>query len=509
MSLYGRFLAGVFPSYAVRRIKALSVQNSYDAEKASRTFRRKKETRGPNLSTMNAHKTLREVVREMEQNNDLIVGALDVMVANIVGGGCFPEPMILDSEGVPNVEINDQVARLWERWAERPEVTWEWDEASAQRLMCRTWFRDGEVFARHHKGPRNNLTHGSEIPYSYEMMEPDLLVTDERILKSGGNIIEGVELSGWRRPIAYHFYKQHPADNTDPSEITLRQGTVRVPADSVTHLKLANRIGQVRGITKFSSVIKRLNDVGEIDETERVAARVAAAFAAVIVKGDPQLYEELNSETGQRELSLNPGMIFDDLMPGESVQSIGSNRPNNELIPFRASQLRAGAGGIGISYSSWSKDYSGTYSSQRQELVEQHRMYTPVWAYFIKRFERVKYKNFIDAAILSGQLKLPSGIDEETLYDAIYTQPVIPWIQPQQEAAGWKTLYEMGAESKAGIIRMRGKNPREIEKQRALEDETNGTEELVPGEEDPNAGSVPDEGGDKNLRRNRLGGVSI
>ena len=507
MAFYSKFLAGTFPSYAMKRLRAIQVTNAYDAAKPGRTFKGKRETRGPNASTATAHRPLRETVREMEQNNDLITGALDVVVANIVGGGQAPEPMVMNSDGTPNVEVNDLIAKLWSDWSTAPEVTGELDEASAQRLTCRTLFRDGEVLARHHKGPRQNLTHGSKIPYSYELAEADMLVTDGTQIKSGNRIVEGVELSAWRRPIAYHFYKEHPNDAVELNN-RANTGTVRVIADRVTHLKLVTRIGQVRGITKFSSVIKRLNDVGEIDETERVAARVAAAFAAVIVKGDPQLYEESGTDSGHRELSLNPGMIFDDLNAGEDVRSIGSNRPNNELIPFRASQLRAGAGGIGISYSSWSKDYNGSYSSQRQELVEQHRLYTPLWAYFVQRFEVIKYKNFIDAARLSGLLQFPANIDIDSIYDAIYTQPVIPWIQPNQEATGWNTLYEMGAESLAGIIRMRGKNPRDIEKQRALENEANSTTKVVPGEDDPDVSGQPaSQGGNQNLRGNRLGSV--
>ena len=46
-------------------------------------------------------------------------------------------------------------------------------------------------------------------------------------------------------------------------------------------------------------------------------------------------------------------------------------RPNPNLITFRNGQLRAFAAGISASYSSVSRNYDGTYSSQRQELVEQ------------------------------------------------------------------------------------------------------------------------------------------
>lgn len=484
MGWYARFLAGTVPSYYLRRSRALTHVNVYDAEKASRTHQRKTETRGPNASTRNAHKVLRDVVREMEQNNDLISGALDVLVANVVGPGLEPEPMVRNKDGSLNDEVNEQIGEAYRIWSKRPEVTWEYDEGTAQRLTARTWLRDGECLIQHILGPMNTLQHGSNsVPYSYELIEPDLLVVDR--LNRTDRVVEGVELNAWRRPVAYHLYKEHQNDILTGSMPS--RDSKRVPAEFISHLKLTNRINQVRGITKFHNVIKRINDVNEIDETERVAARVAAAFAAVIVKGDPQLYDSsLQDDNNDRLMELQPGMIFDDLEQGEKVESIGSNRPNNELIPFRASQLRAGAGGIGISYSSWSKDYNGTYSSQRQELVEQHRLYTPPWAYFVCKSERPKYQNVVNAMRLTGALRIPSSVRQDTLFDALWTQPAVAWIDPLKEAKGWQVWHEMGAESLSGVIRARGKNPRDIRKQRKLEDEENEGKVV----EDPGEGRV-------------------
>ena len=67
---------------------------------------------------------------------------------------------------------------------------------------------------------------------------------------------------------------------------------------------------------------------------------------------------------------MAPGMIFDSLLPGESVEILDANRPNSALIDFRSAMLKMVAAGAGSSYSSIARDYDGTYSSQRQELVE-------------------------------------------------------------------------------------------------------------------------------------------
>jgi capsid protein len=54
-------------------------------------------------------------------------------------------------------------------------VTWQHDWASAQRLLARSWFRDGDVFAQLVQGNVSNIDHGTTIPLSLEMIEADLV----------------------------------------------------------------------------------------------------------------------------------------------------------------------------------------------------------------------------------------------------------------------------------------------------------------------------------------------
>ncbi|MFP1462800.1 phage portal protein [Escherichia coli] len=49
---------------------------------------------------------------------------------------------------------------------------------------------------------------------------------------------------------------------------------------------------------------------------------------------------------------------------------VKSDRPNPNLETFRNGQLRAVAAGSRLSFSSAARNYNGTYSAQRQELVE-------------------------------------------------------------------------------------------------------------------------------------------
>jgi lambda family phage portal protein len=313
------------------------------------------------------------------------------------------------------------------------------------------------------------------IPYSLEAIEPDFVPVDLNDL--GRNLVQGVQLNAWGQPTEYRVYKRHPGDE---SAAVAMMDTKGIPASRMIHVKLVKQLHQVRGVSVFAPVINRFDDIKEIDESERIAARVAAAMAAFIKKGTPDFYEAskhpVDPATGERVLrsmEMVPGMIFDDLMPGEEIGSINSNRPNNALIPFRDSQLRSAAAGVGAGYSSISKNYDGTYSAQRQELVEQYGHYRAVSAYLVFRFCQPVWDGFIDAVLLSGAAEA-RGIDMSTVYDASHTVPPMPWIDPVKEVTAAKLAEEQGYTSRPRIIRQRGDNPdqinREIQRDRSEKD---------------------------------------
>jgi len=485
MVSYSKLLAMVAPEYAMRRVQALRVTAAYESAKPGRTHKVKRESRGANAASTESGDSLRQQGRYLEQNNDIAKGALDILVNRTVGMGIIPEFMVEKKNGDLYDEVNEQLAELYEDWTRRSEVTWRDDETSAQRLGARTFFRDGEVFAQHLIGPTRGLTHGTEVPYSYELIEPDMLPMHNH--NESKRIVSSIEMNGWGRPVRYHVLKTQPESIARVGRLVPSSDETRAIASArMSHLSIRNRIRQVRGVSVFASVLKRLSDIDEIDETERVAARIAAAVALIITKGDPSLYQAPDPDdenANQRELDINPGTIVDDLLPGEDVKSFVSNRPNNQLIPFKESQFKSAAAGLGVGASSLGKNYNGNYSSQRQELVEQHDHYGVMWKYIVERMERDKVENFVRAAMMMRNgVVLPDDANAASLYRIHFSRPAMPWIQPLQEAKAWATLTENKFESTSGIIRSRGASPRQVRKQ--IEREERQSQEPKTNEED-------------------------
>lgn len=319
-----------------------------------------------------------------------------------------------------------------------------------------------------------------------ELIEPDYLPLDLDDISRG--IVQGVEKNAWGRPRAYHFYKEHPGD--PHTFLQFRADTKRISADNVLHLKMADRIKQTRGVSVFAAVLTRLDDLKEYEEAERTAAKVAASMCAFIRKSlDGEMGKLKADQVGNRTMRFKPGMVFDNLLPGEEIATIDSKRPNQGLEGFRQGQLRAVAGGTSTGYSSIAKDYNGTYSAQRQELVEQSINYMTLREYFIERFVRPIWEDFVTYALVAGVVRPPAGVNEATLLDAEFRGPSLPWIDPVKEITAEEKAVQAGFKSRSQVIRERGGNPddifEQIRREREEEAEAGVTFTSNPGSSKP------------------------
>ena len=411
-----------------------------------------------------AGERLRRFARHLDQNHDISHGALDRLVQFTVGStGIAIEPVPKNRKGDIHRDFADRLLELWNDWTEWPEVTFEHDWAGVQRLLARSLFRDGEVFVQVIAGDRKFLDHGTRIPLSLELIEADQVPLDFNDPARG--ITQGIERDAWGRPRAYYVYKTHPGALYGASAASSFVGDMkRIPTENILHLKLTDRIKQARGVTRFASVIRRLNDVKQYEDDERIAANIAARMTAFIKKTLPDLAPP-DTIDAPRQFELSPGMIFDDLRPGEDVGLIDTKRPNPQVEDFRKGQLRAAAAGFGVSYSSLARDYNGTYSSQRQELVEQQGDYDGNSALFIGQLVRPVWQRAVEVAIISGVIAIPKDLQELTASRAEYQAQAMPWIDPLREYQSLGEAINARLLSPQQAIRERGGNPAEVIRQ--------------------------------------------
>ena len=413
-----------------------------------------------------AGERLRRNARHLDQNHDITRGAFDKLCQFVIGpSGIAIEPLPRGRDGKIHSAFAETLIEEFARWSEWPEVTWEHDWIATQLLLGRSLFRDGEVLVQLISGDYSGLDHGTNVPFSLELIEADQLPLDYNDPSKG--ITQGVERDAWGRPRAFHIYKTHPGAMFGFSTTGMSGSLKRIPSENLLHLKLTDRIRQARGVTQTASVLRRLNEIKNYEDSERIAAEMAASMTGYIKRLVPDLFdnEATYKPTEKRTFDFVPGMMFDDLQPGEDVGLIDSKRPNPQVENFRRGQLRAAAPGFRVGYSSLARDYDGSYSSQRQELVEQQPLYEMMSALFIGQFVRPVWQRFVETAVLSKSILVPSDVDPLTLSRASYAPPVMPWIDPLKEMKSYVEGVDNRFMSPQQVIRSRRGNPNEVLRQ--------------------------------------------
>lgn len=443
-------------------------QRAYEAASNSQYWPKRGDLKSGNAVMDQARTSIRSWARFLDENHDIAVGVLDDLVKKIIGCGIQIEPMVKGVNGKPAKRINDQLRTLWADWTQSmPESTRTMPWPTVEAMACRSWLRDGEFLVQHLESGAP-IRHRSRVPYSIELIESDYLPFDlsRDSAAEQNRVVHGVELTDWREPVAYWLYREHPGDTgmigSQTAALQQLRDFKRVSADFMTHVKFTRRFGQVRGVSVFHSVLRRLEDIKEYEESERVAARVAAAFCAVIKRnGD---FTSASAVDGSRIMEMNPGMIFDNLMPGEDVSTIGSDRPNTNLENFRNSQIRAIASGTGTSYSGVSRNYNGTYSAQRQELVESWVGYELMREYLYGVFYRPIWQRFVRMAVAAGLVPM-QGADMASMFAVDMVGPAMPWIDPSKEVSASADAVAAGFKSRHMVIRENQYDPTIVDEQ--------------------------------------------
>lgn len=465
MNMLDKVIAALSPSWASQRAKSRYTIQAYEAATPSRIHKARREGRDANQLTQMGGKSLREQARWLDSNHDLVIGILDKIEERVVGSkGIIVEPQPLSLTGQIHDDLAKQIRTAWSEWSIRPEVTGQFTRPMLERLLVRTWIRDGEVFAQLVRGNQKGLDKQAGIPFWLEALEPDFVPI--HLDDTSKNIRQGIQLNHWGRPQSYFVYKSLLTTGQQMGDLK------SILTENMLHLKYVRRLHQIRGNSLFSGILTRLSALKDYEDAELTAARIAASLGMYIKKGDAGTYDD-GSDEGDRSLDIVPGIIFDGLKPGEDVGMIKSDRPNQNLENFRNGQLRAVAAGSRGSYSSIARDYNGTYSAQRQELVESFEGYYILQDTFCGSVSRPVYRQWLNMAITSGVIVVPPDIDPDSLYNATYSGPVMPWIDPLKESNAWKTQIRGGAASESDWVRARGGNPAEVKRRRKAEIDEN------------------------------------
>jgi lambda family phage portal protein len=393
---------------------------------------------------------------------DNIVGPagiqLQMQVARLRGGG-------LDEAANTGVET------AWRRWCRRESC----DVAGLLSFRDYEWLTamssidTGETLIRL---VRRAFGAGNRIPLALEMIEADQLDLNYAgpLLAADNRWRLGIEIDRWGRPQRYAIATHHPGDILTSGSNPAPRRVELVPAEDVIHVYWPTRTGQTRGMPVVAPILADAHQQNGYEEAATVRARAAASQMGFITNGDGELTGD-GVQDNQRVTDFEPG-VFKYLAPGESVTIPQMNAPDSQLEMFVRQKGRRQAAGTGVSYASLTRDASqASYSSQRQEYLQDQDAWSVLQAQLIERLHDRVFREWLPLAVLAGAVRINDfEIRPDRYLDAAQWQPRgWAWVDPRKEADANVISEQAGYTSKIRICAGLGTTYEQVLKDKAAE----------------------------------------
>jgi len=430
---------GLFsPAAAMRYMSGRTALLSYAAARRSGSNGRwRPRDLHPDLQSARDRKLVQARARELVHSNPNVGGAIRKICNNVVFTGMWPQAQLRDASGRRDHAVNTAAENQYRAWADAVDMV------ELQQLAVRHLWQDGGFLL--HTYPDTVLYEQGLVPLGIELLDLDRL--DRSVhgqLPSGNTALWGCEFDPHGRPAAYHVRMDNPL-------IAMRAmgETVRLDARWCRMVMVRDQIGQTQPMSWLATVIMTMHDFDEYQTSERIAARLAAAFGVfVIPPKDDTCGNALNGNplTGG---SSTDGQLFsgghfiesgriDQLPPGYEVQIAEHNRPGNAYEPYTRTTLRSASAGIGMSAEAFSNDYSdASYSSVRQAVLEERR------GYMVQQDTLVR-KVLHHVWLQWCQLRHVFGLGAEPALPCRWQRPGWQWVDPAKDAKAAETRLALG-----------------------------------------------------------------
>jgi len=402
---------------------------------------------------------VRTRARDLAQNNDLAKAYLRAMKKNVVGSSGFALQVkamdYFNGKLAPDKADNDYLERSFYEWM-KPEtatVTGKLSFRKVQELVIETVARDGEIFIHLMRGERIN-----QFGFTLQIIEPDYV--DEKysdIMKNGNIIVMGVEMTLYRKPVAYHVAEQNTSLALYGS-FYVGAPYRRIPAGDIIHIYDPDRADQTRGISWMHSGMVSTRHLGGYIEAAVVNSRAGACKMGFFTDptGDAGEYQgdETKADTGLQTDIAEPGTFKD--IGRHGFTPYDPKYPHEQFDPFTKAMIRFIASGLGVSYQTLSGDLSETsYASGRQGLLEERETYKSAQEFIRETFLDRVYAEWLYMGLMTGRLNLPFAKFKK-FNSPKWTGRRWSWVDPLKDVQAAKEARAAGFKSSTQIINEAG-----------------------------------------------------
>lgn len=401
---------------------------------------------------------LRDRSRDLARNDPYARRFLNLVKTNVIGeSGLNLQIKARNVDGSLDVIGNDIVEMAWADWGRKGNCTADGKMSwvDVQKYVAEVEKRDGEAFIQ--------IVRSSKFKYgiALNLIEADLIDEQKnQILPNGNEIRLGVELDGFRRPVAYWVRQTHPGDY-DYSKIALT-ASVRIPASSIIHVYNMARAGQTRGEPALAPVMTSLKMLNAHREAELVASRMAAAKMGFFTSDTGEDFNADDYDGTVPIIDAEPG-TFHQLPAGVDFKAFDPTHPSTAFAEFQKGILRSVASGLGISYASLSNDLEGTsYSSVRQGALEERDNYRVMQAFIIEHLAMSVLSTWMQHVMEFNFIPIPATKFDKFYNAAMFRPRGFSWVDPQKEMNASVIGLQNGILSLSDIAAQYGRDPEEV-----------------------------------------------
>jgi capsid protein len=230
------------------------------------------------------------------------------------------------------------------------------------------------------------------------------------------------------------------------------------------------RFDMVRGIPELSPVINDLRYMHQLQKATLEKANMDAMNAWAVKRNGPSGPGNLGARGSSNGVDAVQFEKFETgrvhyLRPDESVESLASNTPGSQYLPFTQLSLRIIGSALCLPYEFMLLDFSqGSFSSSRAALLQTYRTFSG-WQEWLTGCLLQRTWNWrIAKAIKAGELP-PAPLDEKGVsqwYKVQWSYPEFGWVDPQSESTANQLDFNMGSTSLSAITRKKGRDAEDV-----------------------------------------------
>ena len=405
-----------------------------------------------------AIRTLRDRARQLVRDNAVAQSFVRLAADNIVG----PDGFALEIRTARDTAVADQIKAAFYAWchADACDVAGRLSFSDIERLVAENWRgADGEALIRLWRGYG---PHGLQL----QVLDPDLLdeAYERRAFAGQNEIVAGVEMNQFGKPVAYHLWTSHPTD-AGPRE------RVRVPASDIIHVCRPSRPGQTRGVTAFAPVMRDLYHLGEMVHATIVGQQVAAMQTTWLRQTDPTAPPIVANKDGTQDAIVSQEPAATNILPfGWEPMSVQPGIPQSTYAEFHRLAGHTIAVGLGTHYAQLFGDArDANASSQRVMTIRERRMWRADQELLRRALHDRVFRVWLEQAVIAGAVRLRGAPLASVQAEWLPTK--WDWTDPMKDVNSAALEIALGLNSRTAVAADKGRDFATIMRQRATEEQ--------------------------------------